>query len=193
MIRRRDCLAALPATWLAASADPAAAAQPDVEVPHDVATELVHRYCRALDRLDPVLLAACFHEDAVIDMGSIYQGPPGAFVEVAIRFMRGMAATRHLVGNVLRIGSGFESYVDAWHLVERDGAWRELVVRGRYIHRASLRSGRWALSYHGEVIDYGREQPSDRIWFDGRIGLPRGARDASDASSMLLLQEREAR
>jgi hypothetical protein len=149
-------------------------------------SELVYRYCRGLDRLDPELLRSCFQDDAEIDMGAIYRGGPDGFVEVAVRFMGGMAATRHLVGNVLRVGDGYESYVDAWHLIQRDGSWRELVVRGRYLQRVESRGGNWAFSYHSEVVDYGNEQASDRSWFDGSIGMPRGARGPEDSSSRLL-------
>jgi len=188
LVRRRDCLFGVPAAGLAAALGTPAQAQSrdSGNPPEEIARSLVYRYCRSLDRLDAPLLQSCFHPDAVIDMGTIYRGPAGAFVDVAMQFMGGMSATRHVVGNVLNVGDGFESYVDAWHLVQRDAGWRELNVRGRYLHRVAFRARRWAFIYHGEVVDYGSEQAADRSWFDGRIGLPRGARGSDDASARLM-------
>ena len=169
----------------AAFADMSAQAGPR-PVPETV-RDLVYRYCRALDRLDPALLRACFHADAEIDMGAIYKGPASGFIDVAMNFMRRMAATRHVVGNILCVGKGYESYVDAWHLIEGERGPRELMVRGRYLQRVAQRSGYWAFSYHSEVVDYGSEQPADRSWFDAQRGLPRGTRGPDDASMRLMM------
>ena len=156
-----------------------------------IASDLVYRYCRALDRLDADLLRSCFHDDAFVDMGAIYKGGPSEFVPVAMKFMGGMAATRHVVGNILAVGGGFESYVDAWHLIGREGSgWRELLVRGRYLQRIGRRGEVWALTYHSEVIDFGRERATDRGWFDGNSGLPKGVRGRNDPSYKL--QEEKA-
>ena len=152
----------------------------------ELVRELVYRYCRALDRLDAALLRACFHADAQIDMGAIYRGPATGFVDVAMTFMRRMAITRHVVGNILCVGNGYESYVDAWHLIEDDRGPRELLVRARYLQRVAQQNGYWAFSYHSEVIDFGAEQPADRSWFDAQRGLPRGSRGPEDASTQLM-------
>ena len=49
----------------------------DKQAIHDA----VMRYCRGVDRLDPVLLASAYHPDAYDDHGSWYQGDIAGFVE----------------------------------------------------------------------------------------------------------------
>lgn len=148
----------------------------------EIARALACRYARGLDRLNRELLRSCFHDDAAIDMGEIYRGPPDGFVEVAMQFMGAMEATRHMIGNVLRIGAGYECYVDAWHLIAVGGVQKELMVRGRYLQIPEERDGHWALAAHSEVIDFGCERPVDPSWFEGSTGLPRGSRGPADPS-----------
>ena len=148
----------------------------------DEAEELARRYARALDRLDGDLLASCFHRDAKIDMGAVFNGGPDGFVAAAMEFMGQMKLTRHLVSNTLLVGQDWETYVDAWHLIEHNGEARELMVRGRYLQRHALEDGRWQLSRHSEIVDYGEERTSDRSWFDAGSGMPEGRRDRQDRS-----------
>jgi hypothetical protein len=153
---------------------------------------LARRYARALDRLDPELLRTCFHENALIEMGSIYSGGPDGFVEIAMGFMGSMRATRHLVSNTASVGKVFETYVDAWHLVERDGSLFELMVRGRYLQKVSQAAGDWRLSWHSEVVDFGEERIADGRWFEGDVGMPLGRRDRRDPSYLGADHDREA-
>ncbi len=146
------------------------------------AEALVRRYARALDRLDTELLRGCFCDDAEIEMGAIYRGEPEGFVKVAIGFMGGMRMTRHIVSNTLALGDRWESYVDAWHLLEADGETRELMVRGRYLQRHARQGGEWRLSHHREVVDFGEEHSVDPRWFSAGSGMPKGRRDRQDLS-----------
>lgn len=152
------------------------------QAPVAEAESLVRRYARALDRLDGALLRDCFHKGAAVEMGAIYSGPPEQFAEVAMEFMGAMRKTRHLVGNTLFTGSLFETYVDAWHLFERDGALCELVVRGRYLQKIARRDGEWRLSWHSEIVDFGEERLVDESWFAGDVGMALGRRDRQDRS-----------
>lgn len=152
--------------------------------------QLLYRYARALDRLDPALLDEVFAEDAVIEMGSIFSGGRAAFASVAAAFMGSMVATRHEIGNILIESNGdaaaFEAYVTAWHRIDGGGATQELVVRARYLGRAERRAGRWWLVAHSEVMDWGSLTPADAGWYEANDELPKGRRDAGDASCALL-------
>lgn len=155
------------------------------------ARRLIYSYARALDRLDRDLLAGLFHDDARVELGSIYQGAPGGFVDVAMGFMGGMAATRHDVGNILVRAEGdgtaaIEAYVQAWHRIATPGGTRELIVYGRYLSRIKARGGDWRFVFHSEVIDWGRDTPADPAWFNGNGEMPKGRRDRQDASYALL-------
>lgn len=152
---------------------------------------LILRYARALDRLDAPLLRSLFHDDARIEMGAIYSGGVDGFVEVAMGFMRAMAATRHEVSNLLveerQAGLAVgESYVRAWHRIETPEGTRELVVLGRYLNRFESRGGEWRIGWHCELIDWGEERGVDPGWFDGSAELEKGRRDREDASYRLL-------
>lgn len=146
------------------------------------AEALARRYARALDRLDARLLRSCLCEDAVVDMGALYSGGPEGFVGVAMDFMGRMQVTRHVVTNTLYIGGLWESYVDAWHLVEEDGATRELMVRGRYLQRHRRQAGEWRIADHREIVDFGEVRAADTRWFASGTGMPAGRRDDEDLS-----------
>jgi hypothetical protein len=155
----------------------------------DAISNLIYRYCRALDRLDMALLRRCFHEDADVNMGAIYRGGPDGFVEVAQGFMGSMTATRHVVGNILIANAGpeqgIEAYVDAWHRLDTPDGPRELMVRARYLQRAAERGGEWRFTHHSEVIDFGEMRVVDTGWFDGNAELEKGTRGEADASAWL--------
>ena len=158
--------------------------------PFTAIPQLIYRYCRALDRLDPALLDAVFTPDADIDLGAIFRGDPAGFVPVMLGFMGSMHSTRHEVGNILidvaGNRAGVESYVTAWHRLEGDGGTQELVVRARYLSTAARIDGAWRLVAHGEVVDWGAVTPASAAWFDGNAELPKGARDRTDASYRVL-------
>lgn len=152
--------------------------------------QLLYRYARALDRLDMDLLESLFWPDAVIELGNIYCGNPAGFVVVARDFMGSMAATRHVIGNMMVEPRGhtaaFEAYVDAWHRIETPDGARILTVAARYIGEAAQRDGVWRLSRHAEVMDWGEERPADVAWFNGNGELPKGRRDRHDPSYPVL-------
>jgi hypothetical protein len=153
---------------------------------HGHAAQALHRYCRSLDRLDAELLRKAFHPDAEIDLGALYRGGVEGFIEVAMAFMGAMAITRHEVTNLLAEADGealkVEAYVRAWHLMETPEGPQELIVLARYLQRLEVRDGRWAITRHAEVMDWGEMRPVSRAWFDANAELPKGRRDRSDAS-----------
>lgn len=155
--------------------------------PYAAIPQLIYRYCRALDRLDPGLLDRVFAPDADIDMGTIFRGPPAGFVPVMLGFMGSMGATRHEVGNILIDLDGdaaatVESYVTAWHRLDGPAGCEELIVRARYLSTAARRPEGWRITRWSEVVDWGATTPANAAWFDGNAELPKGARDRSDAS-----------
>lgn len=159
--------------------------------PHLAIPQLIYRYCRALDRLDPALLDQVFAADAAIDMGAIFNGTPAGFVPVMLGFMGSMHATRHEVGNILidvdGPRAGVEAYVTAWHRLEGDGGTQELVVRARYLCTAAVVDGAWRLVAHSEVVDWGALTPASAAWFEGNAELPKGSRNRGDPSYSVLL------
>ncbi len=146
--------------------------------------QAIYRYARGVDRLDPALIGAAFWPDARVTLGTIYDGGPEGFVEVAMGFMGMFAATRHDVGNIVLApdgeSMGYEAYVRTWHWQEASGT--ELEVLGRYIGRAEKRDGEWRLAEHGELMDWGAERLVDAAWFKGNGELEKGQRSRADGS-----------
>ena len=152
-------------------------------------SEVLTRYCRAIDRLDESLLRSCFHADSVHDHG--YKGPSETFVGYAMDVLRGCVATHHHLGNISIAIRGreadAESYFTAYHRIAdpppeafKDAAGMDLTIGGRYIDRLERRAGEWRIVSRTGVHDWRRyEAPSDRGFYD----LPpeqRGRRDPSD-------------
>lgn len=154
------------------------------------ARRLLYAYARACDRLDRELMKTLFWPDATADMGTIYSGGAAGFVEVALSFMGSMATTRHDIANILVSHDGSEScaaesYVTAWHRIDTPEGTRELIVLGRYLTRFARRGDEWRIIQHGEVLDWGRVNPTDPAWFEANGELSKGRRDRDDASYAL--------
>jgi len=151
---------------------------------------LIHRYARAVDRLDLASLDPLFWPDAEVQLGVFYRGNPAGFVEVVRDFMGSMAATRHCVSTMIidldGAVAGIESYVDAWHRIETPSGTQVLAVAARYISRAECRDGAWRLSAHSEVMDWGELRAADAAWFEQNAELPKGRRDRDDPSYRVL-------
>lgn len=145
-------------------------------------TEVLHRYCRAVDRLDHELLLSTYHPDAVDDHGSFV----GTAADFAVRTVRRMAeayeATQHRLGNVtidLRGDTAWvESYVVATHVlagnaIEHAGA--------RYVDRFERRDGEWRIATRVVVVDWyttgSRGEPSHHL-----SAFRPGRRDREDPS-----------
>lgn len=152
-------------------------------------SELLARYCRAVDRLDEALLRSCFHSDSQHDHG--YTGPSETFVGFALDVLRGCVATHHQLGNISMVVRGdqadAETYFTAYHRVSdappeafADAPGMDLTIGGRYIDRLERRAGEWRIINRVGVHDWRRyEAPADRGFFN----LPadqRGRRDLDD-------------
>jgi ketosteroid isomerase-like protein len=145
-------------------------------------TDVLHLYCRAIDRADADLLASVYHPDAVDDHGS-FSGDAAAFVNRTIRRMREeYDASQHRISNILIELRGdiafVESYVVAVHSL-RDG--RIEMAGARYVDRFSRREGSWKIARRLVVVDWdltvagGETSPH-------LSAFPRGTRDTSDPS-----------
>jgi len=152
-------------------------------------SEVLTRYCRALDRLDEPLLRTCFHPDSQHSHG--YTGPSDIFIGYAMDVLGLCVATHHHLGNISISVRGdaadAESYFTAFH---RTGPVapeafagadnKDVFIGGRYIDRLERRGGEWRIVQRTGIHDWRRdEDPSDAGFFD----LPaneRGRRDRTD-------------
>jgi hypothetical protein len=122
-------------------------------------TDLIHRYCRSVDRLDIPLGHSIWHEDGVADYGAaVYQGPGKGLIDYICAQHRNTLHHSHQVSNILihldgdRAGS--ESYVSASLRVMSGKQIRQISAWGRYIDSWSRREGHWGLDKRISIRDF---------------------------------------
>ena len=118
--------------------------------------DLVMRYCRGVDRRDFELVRSVYHEDAVEDRGSFFQGSRDEFVRWLPQVTAAFEATIHRVGNTLFAIEGDraqgEIYAEAYHRTLPPDA-EEVVIAGRFLDRYERRAGTWGIVYRTSTAD----------------------------------------
>jgi len=118
-------------------------------------TEVLYRYCHAVDRIDPDLGSKIWHADGLAHYEGIFEGMAQDFIEFVLQSHRTTEATSHQLTNVLIDVNGdraaSESYVTA--CVRAGGT--DIVVRGRYSDTWSRRAGEWRIDerhYRHDIV-----------------------------------------
>lgn len=152
-------------------------------------TELLHRYARAIDRLDETMLRSVFHEGS--RHRHFYEGPssdpgrpstdeePGDFVAFALGVLRTHERTHHQIGNVLievrdDDSAVAECYFTAHHRQRPIGdplagpmacdTPMDYFVGGRYLDRLECREGVWGIVERTGMTDWVRlDAPSSAV------------------------------
>jgi hypothetical protein len=122
-------------------------------------TEALYRYCRALDRMDRSLALSVWHPGSTADYGPMFAGSGAEFVDWVWIAHEGLAAHSHQITNVLIDVDGdrasSEAYVTVALRTKPDqGSIADIVDRGRYLDRWSLRQGVWAIDSRRFVEDF---------------------------------------
>ena len=138
-------------------------------------SEVLHRYCRAVDRRDWELLRSCYHADAHDDH-AIYRGEREGLIEFMREFVTAhCSATKHTVSNILINVTGeramAESSIHAWHRMlpepgAEDGPPTELTVGARNVDCLERRDGEWRFANRVLVFDWVRQETIEGEPFD---------------------------
>ena len=163
---------------------------PDVQdlIDRQAITDLLYRYCRAVDRLDVPLGRSIWHDDARADYGDFYRGAGADVIDRICAAHRALTAHSHQVTNVLidldgdRAGS--ESYCIAAARSVADGVEQEMVMWTRYVDRWERRGGRWGLVHRSAIRDFDEVRTVTPMSRDER-----SRRDRGDPSYAVLLAE----
>jgi SnoaL-like domain len=121
-------------------------------------TEVIYRYCRAVDRMDRALASTVFHEGATADYGPTYSGSAQGLVENLWQNHSRLLGHSHQVSNILmevdgdRAGSESYAFATLWDTT-LEGALVVLTAYGRYLDRWSRRDGIWAIDHRRFVYD----------------------------------------
>jgi hypothetical protein len=124
-------------------------------------------YCRGIDRLDPDLVRAAFHDDGIlIDYGSPDPVPAIAFADRAIESLRSKyLATQHRVTNTAVVEERpnrvvAESYILAFHVQDDENGKQLLTFNGRWIDTFERRDDeRWRIAQRILRVDWTRVDP----------------------------------
>lgn len=147
--------------------------------------DLIHTYCRAVDRLDVPLGHSIWHEDGEADYGAFYQGRGKGVIDAICQSHEALLSHSHQVANILialdgdRAGS--ESYVTGTMRRERDGRLLHMEIWARYVDSWERRDGRWGLVRRTVVHDHDSIREVTTMGQDSQ-----GRRDRSDPSYAVL-------
>ncbi|MGE0308357.1 MAG: nuclear transport factor 2 family protein [Acidimicrobiia bacterium] len=152
--------------------------------------EVLARYARGIDRLDPVMIRACYHDGAVDHHGT-FEGPADKFVEWVVTELGRYSMTMHALAQTLieydAVSSDVafaETYALAFHR-NPDGRQGDNWITGfRYFDRFERRpvdggSARWRIAERTVVGEWLSVDPmaSHRKF---PAGMTVGQRDGTD-------------
>jgi hypothetical protein len=126
-------------------------AQLDVLTAERAIREVLHDYCRAIDRFDWELFRSVWHPDATIDYEGWFQGTRDEAVAVFRDVHPGYVTHSHQVTSVKIAVDGDRAVSEAYVTVrmrsypDETGRSVDIFVSGRYLDRWSRRDGRWAI------------------------------------------------
>lgn len=122
-------------------------------------TQLIYRYCRAMDRIDADLGYTIWHEDGTADYGAdIFQGSGRGFIDDVCEKHRHMVAHSHQISNIILDlngdTAGSESYVTVNLRLMASDKLMQITVWARYIDQWSRRDGRWGIDKRVLLMDF---------------------------------------
>jgi len=156
-------------------------------------TDLIYRYCRSMDRIDPELGHTIFHADATADYGAeIFQGSGCGAIDHICAVHRHAQVHTHQVTNILLELNGDHAasesyYVSALRMVINDQLM-QFTTWGRYLDKWSRRDGRWGINHRVAMRDLDEINEARPM-----SQLDRGRRDNTDPSYALFNEVRQRR
>lgn len=144
-------------------------------------TDLIYRYCRAMDRIDYDLGYSIWHDDGLAVYEGFYEGTGRGFIDKVCDNHKPLLNHSHQMSNIIIELNGdraaSESYVTAALTILNGDKIKQMTVRSRYVDRWSKRSGRWGIDKRIAIRDFDDVRDvtpmSTTTW---------GRRDASDPS-----------
>ena len=146
-------------------------------------TEVIYRYCRAMDRIDRDLAMNVWHPDGTACYEDVFDGSGGEFVDFVSKLHEERFVSHsHQVTNILIDVEGdraaSESYLTVVLRTRAEDARGEVQARGRYLDRWSRRDGRWAIDHRVYVHDLSESRTVGHPFPAGHLSQ-RGTGDAS--------------
>ncbi len=167
-------------------------------------TEVIHRYCRGMDRMDKELTLSCWHPDGTDDHAPLYAGSAEGFIEWLWPVHAAMISTRHVVSNILieikGDTAGSETYWTVYLRTPYDGGVYDIIAGGRYVDTFECVNGTWAIRHRQSLSDWNRLEKVEKTleeFVDNPVIIPNNpevapktsARDHSDYSYTVLTRD----
>lgn len=108
-------------------------------------TEVLHRYCHALDRMDRAVAATVWHPGGTASYAGIFEGTGEGFLDWVFEVHAGFEATSHQVTDILIELDGDRATSETYVTASLRSADADIVDRGRYSDVWSRRDGIWAI------------------------------------------------
>ena len=120
--------------------------------------DLIHRYCRAVDRIDEDLGHSIFHPGATADYGEFYQGSGYGAIDAVCQSHRGCLAHSHQITTTTIVIDEDRASSEAYHFavvrMMAGEALTQVTVWGRYLDRWSRKAGGWGIEHRQVVRDF---------------------------------------
>lgn len=167
----------------------------------DAITEVIHRYCRGIDRMDREMTLSCWHSGGTDDHAPLYAGSAEGFVEWLWPVHAAMVGTRHVVSNTLIEVNGdkaaTETYWTVTLRVAQGDDLYDIQGGGRYVDNFECIDGVWAIRHRQSLHDWDRVDQVTTTMQDfsdtpliepnnPEVPAKTSARDRSDYSYQLL-------
>jgi SnoaL-like domain len=123
--------------------------------------EGLYRYCHAVDRIDPALLAEVWHPGALAHYEGFFDGLAGECMERVVEAHRACEGTSHQVTNALIEVDGDSATSQCYVTACVRAGPADVIVRGRYSDRWSMRGGAWRIDERTYTQDLMETIPVD--------------------------------
>ncbi len=141
-------------------------------------TELLYRYCRAVDRTDEELGYTIWHDGAEADYGRIYRGSGRGCIDLICASHRRAIVHSHQITNIIIEFQGdiarSEAYVTSGMRLMDGDQLKQITTRGRYLDRWSRREGRWGIDKRVFVNDFDDIRSAASAFVQPTFRLDRG-------------------
>ena len=148
-------------------------------------TDVLHTYCRGMDRSDPDILAQAYWPDAYEEHTEMHSSPVAEFIKWSTDMVKPMR-TAHRLTNIMidlddETHARAESYVSAYHSIPLEDGRKEDIVSGcRYLDHLEKRGDEWRIIRRKLALDYFTKAPAaDDMGFFGKLEVT-GRKDRSD-------------
>ncbi|MEZ4282173.1 MAG: nuclear transport factor 2 family protein [Myxococcota bacterium] len=152
--------------------------------------QVIHRYCRGIDRRDLALVRACYHDDATDRHGSFF-GSADEYVAWVDGLLARYRFTTHSLNQItIEFGdapdlAAAESYGLSVHRGDPAKPHQNLATAFRYLDRFERRAGAWKIASRVAIGEWSLQIPAE-AWWDVPESHAASARDASDPLYALL-------